>query len=196
MRNSTLLAISVTALAATLLVACGSPRGQGGNRVAGSSGDPALQHGAVVVKPAGLLLIDMDTDRDRDTDQEELARSTPDLFALIDRDGGGILSALEFADWAETTLGTRYPVFGMARFDSDNSLGVDAGEFASGLKSLFSDYDKDDDGRVSRAELFTQLNTDPRSSAPGRRSGGGQGGPGNGDGRSGGGGPGGGRPAG
>jgi len=193
MRNSAFFAMSATILAGAMLSACGGPGGgPGSGRLSGSSGDPALQHGAIVVKPAGLLLIDMDTNRDLDTDSEELANSTPDLFAQIDQDNGGVLSALEFANWAQTALGTRYPTFGMARFDTDNSLGVEADEFATGLQTLFASYDKDNNGRVSRAELFTQLNTDPRGGQGGRPSGGpgsGQGGPGNG-------GPGGGRPVG
>ncbi|MEO0963000.1 MAG: hypothetical protein AAFY01_11310, partial [Pseudomonadota bacterium] len=121
--------------------------------------------------------------------REQHRHSLAEFFAQIDQDNGGIVSGIEFADWAQTALGARYPVQGLASFDTDNSLAIEADEFANGLNVLFATYDKDNNGRVTRAELFTQLNIDARNSRRGGQAGG-QGG------RPGGGGPGGGgRPA-
>lgn len=181
--------ISIALLSAALLAACGGPGGGRDDRRSSTNSDPSLQHGALVVKPTGLLLVDMDTNRDMETDRAELARAAPALFAQIDTDSGGIVSGIEFADWAQTALGTRYPVQGLASFDTDNSLAIEVDEFSAGLNALFATYDKDNNGRITRAELFTQLNIDARS---GGRAGQG-GGPGGGQGgRPGGGGPGGG----
>ena len=135
----------------------------------------------MVVKSAGLLLADMDTNGDLATDTGELDQATAKLFSAIDQDNGGVISAVEFADWAMVNLGTRYPVPGLARFDADASLSVERNEFADGLKSLFATYDKDGSGTVTRSELFTQLNIPTRGRGrPGGLAGGG--GPGQGGG--------------
>lgn len=187
--------ISIALLSAAFLVACGGPGGGRDDRRAQGSGDPSLQHGAMVVKPTGLLLADMDINRDLETDRDELSRAAPVLFAQIDQDNGGIVSGVEFADWAQRALGARYPVQGLASFDTDNSLAIEADEFSNGLNVLFASYDKDNNGRVTRAELFTQLNIDARGSGRGGQGGGQGGGPGGGQGgKPGGGGPGGGGP--
>lgn len=180
--------ISIVLLSAAFLAACGGPGGGRDDRRAQGTSDPGLQHGAIVVKPTGLLLADMDLNHDLETDRDELSKATPVLFAQIDRDNGGIVSGVEFADWAQTALGARYPVQGLASFDTDNSLAIEADEFSNGLNVLFATFDKDNNGRVSRAELFTQLNIEAR--------GGGRGGQGAGPGGGQGGGQGGGRPGG
>ena len=185
--------ISIVLLSTVLLAACGGPGSSRDDRRAQGTGDPGLQHGAIVVKPTGLLLADMDINHDQETDRDELGKAVPMLFAQIDQDNGGIVSGIEFADWAQTALGARYPVQGLASFDTDNSLAIEADEFANGLNALFATYDKDNNGRVTRAELFTQLNIDSRNSRRGGQGGGAGGGQGGkpGDGRP----DGGGRPA-
>lgn len=185
--------ISIVLLSTVLLAACGGPGSSRDDRRAQGTGDPGLQHGAIVVKPTGLLLADMDINHDQETDRDELGKAVPILFAQIDQDNGGIVSGIEFADWAQTALGARYPVQGLASFDTDNSLAIEEDEFANGLNALFATYDKDNNGRVTRAELFTQLNIDSRNSRRGGQGGGAGGGQGGkpGDGRP----DGGGRPA-
>lgn len=164
--------ISIVLLSATFLAACSGPGGNRDDRRSQGNSDPSLQHGAIVVKPTGLLLADMDTNRDLETDRDELTQATSILFAQIDRDNGGIVSGVEFADWAQTALGARYPVQGLASFDTDNSLAIEANEFSDGLNMLFASFDKDNNGRVTRDELFTQLNIDARTSGRGRQGGG------------------------
>jgi len=177
MSNPILPAAPVLLMCAVLLTACagpGRPENRGG---AATTGDPALQHGAMVVKPTGLLIADMDTDNNFETDRQELDRATVTLFDQIDQDRGGIISAVEFADWAMINLGTRYPVPGLARFDADASLSIERDEFTEGLRMLFTAHDKDGNGSVERAELFNQLTVPNRGGGSGRsRPGGGPGG--------------------
>ncbi|MEO0962741.1 MAG: hypothetical protein AAFY01_09995, partial [Pseudomonadota bacterium] len=66
----TLSKISAVLLSTALLAACGGPGGNRDDRRTQNTGDPALQHGAIVVKPTGLLLADMDINHDQVTDRE------------------------------------------------------------------------------------------------------------------------------
>lgn len=166
-----------TATLAMALAACGGPGGPGGKR-GGPSGDraqaerdPALTHGALVVKPEALLISDLDANGDRVTDRAELTRALPALFAEIDSDGSRVIGGIEYAGWAETALGSRYPVLGLAHFDADNSLSIEPAEFDTGMQALFTRLDTDSDNRITRTDLFTTLDM-PASGARGGMAGG------------------------
>jgi len=148
---------------AVFLAACGGPAGRPGGDGAGpgradTQRDPALTHGAMVVKPEALLIADLDFDGDRVTGRADLARALPALFAEIDTDASNVIGGVEYAAWAQTTLGTRYPVLGLAHFDADNSLTIERAEFDTGMQALFTRLDTDGDDRVTRADLFTAIN--------------------------------------
>lgn len=148
---------------AVFLAACGGPGGRPGGDGAGpgradTQRDPALTHGAMVVKPEALLIADLDFDGDRVTGRADLARALPALFAEIDTDASSVIGGVEYAAWAQTTLGTRYPVLGLAHFDADNSLTIERAEFDTGMQALFTRLDTDGDDRVTRTDLFTAIN--------------------------------------
>lgn len=187
LNSNTLLALA----AALALAACGGPRGPQ-NAGPQQSADPEMQHGALVAKPTALMFVDMDTNHDLATDTDELAAAIPALFAAMDADKSGTISSIEFSIWAEATLGTRYPVPGLARFDTNGSLSIDPNELGEGLQTVFAGFDSNNNGHLSRTELLTELNMPVGRHGAGRIAGGGAPGGGRPDG---GGRPGGGRPA-
>lgn len=108
-----------------------------------------------------LVFTSFDTDDDLRVTSAELEAGVTAEWARADANSDGTLQPLEFQTWSDWALGGNQLAPFRLDFDRnvDNSITED--EFRTELLGRFSDYDKDEDGVVSRADFIRQ--------APGQR---------------------------
>src|SRR5262249_21128692 len=91
-------------------------------------------------------------------------------FDRADTDHNGTLSGFEVADWDKAVLGSTDSLPNRAEMDADLSSTVTRNEFENALRKEFVAMDKDNDGKLTRAELLIEVPN--RASAPGGEVGG------------------------
>lgn len=162
----------------------------------GPGGRPPLEFmpDAVLVADA-IPLLDADANRDRETDTAEMLAWIAEQWALLSH-GQPSVGRAAFEDWGAALLGARdvSSQFGGLFFDHNLDMRISEEEFRSELMRRFKARDVNQDGKVTRNELFVRLPTpEPMMRPPGGMPGGGMppGGPPGGGGPGGRGGPGG-----
>lgn len=147
--------VLVAALSAAVLTACASSddqaRGDGPPRQVAA----ADLRDARLANPAALFLVGADEDFDLVTNRAEVNEHVQTAHRRFDADADGALSPIEYAEFAEAYLGDRNAAPYALVLDADGG-GVSLNEMIMGFGALFSRYDTDNDGEVTRADvLFT-----------------------------------------
>lgn len=179
------LAATSALLGVLLIAACASrqpPRGgpQGGPPSGGNRTSASLD-GGQIARPIALLFTGMDTSHDRATDPAELAHGIAAEWASLPADPRGTVPALEISAWAATALGNPEALPNQISFDVNLDGRISQEEFAARLKAEFARLDRDHDGRLTRAEMLSDVPMRQRAQDGGSRPSGGP--PGGGGGR-------------
>ena len=120
----------------------------------------------LVVEPVGMFLAACDADGDAETTRNEMQDCVARSFAAFDTGKTGQLRYFPFADWAERYLGDRNALpspFDVDR-DGDNQVSLD--ELQAHFSRLFTRFDRNKDGALSRAELLTIRTTAADANGP------------------------------
>jgi hypothetical protein len=143
------------ALAGVLSVAAcgGRPQPPRGGGPGGGPSGPAGGFSGLIAQPVGLLFADFDLDSDRRVTREETEAGSASTWTLMDANGDGAGSALEFADWAKAVMGSENAVPGRVAFDRNADGSVSSGELRTGLFAEFDRLDRNGDDALSRDEL-------------------------------------------
>ena len=184
--------ISVLALGCATACASGPP---GGGPPEGERPGSMLQE-SKIARPIAILFTGMDANRDLLLSRDELETAIPLEFARADVDHSGVITGFEMTDWCRLMMGDREAQPDMRAADTDMNYTITPEEFTIALRHEFNRMDKDQDGRLTRAELLMDapqrmMGHDNGQGAPPQPSGG-RGRPGGGGRSPGGGGPGGG----
>ncbi|MEO9969056.1 MAG: hypothetical protein ABJG15_04360 [Hyphomonadaceae bacterium] len=107
-----------------------------------------------VALPIALLFATMDADQDRAVSATELEAGLNAEWAFADKDKSGSVSAIEFANWAGTSLGSQDTIPNRLSLDTDINGTVTETEFAEGMAAEFSKLDKNGDQLLVRSELL------------------------------------------
>lgn len=148
--------ISGAALASLAACASGPPGPPGGGPPGGADGRPggaSLQE-AKIARPVAILFAGFDTNHDLLLDKAELEAAIPLEFERADVDRSGVLTGFEMADWCRLVLGDKEALPDMRAMDTDINYTVTPDEFAAALRHEFGRMDKNEDGRITRAELL------------------------------------------
>lgn len=123
----------------------------------------------VMAAPVAILIASFDRDGDRVVTRAEYDAGVKASFALGDENRDGVISLIELSHWAETELGDQGALPGRFDFDRDESDNVSWAEFKAEFDRRFTEYDKDRDGRITRAELLTLRFKRPDPGGKGKR---------------------------
>jgi Ca2+-binding EF-hand superfamily protein len=79
------------------------------------------------------------------------------MFDQFDTDGSGRMSRSEHSYWATVVLGDAYARPTWIRLDRDGSGAVTPDEFKAARSQSAADFDADQDGVITRAELMVRV---------------------------------------
>ena len=145
--------ISVLMLGSAAACASGPPEPPGGGPPDGEHPGSLLQE-AKFARPVAILFTGMDANRDLVLTREELEAAIPLEFARADVDHGGVITGFEMTDWRRLMMGDKEAQPDMRAADTDMNYTVTPEEFIIALRHEFNRVDKDQDGRIARAELL------------------------------------------
>lgn len=145
--------ISVFALGCVTACASGPPGPPGGGPPNGERPGAMLQE-AKIARPIAILFTGMDANRDLALSKDELEVAIPIEFARADVDKSGVITGFEMADWGRLMLGDKEAQPDLRAADTDMNYTVTPQEFTIALRHEFNRMDKDQDGRITRAELL------------------------------------------
>lgn len=180
------LAVSVAVLGALFIAGCASrqpPRGgpQGGPPGGGGKpGGPGVfsLEGGQVARPVALLFTGMDLDQNHVVDPAELSSGIAQEWASLPRSSHEMVSSIAMSEWAAHALGNAEALPNPIAFDVNMDGQVSQEEFETRLREEFARLDRDHDGRLTRAEMLSDLPSRsdsrggmPGGQPPGRRSG-------------------------
>jgi hypothetical protein len=123
--------------------------------------------GRWTAEPVSLLLVGFDENADGAVDTQEIETGIAEAWIQADADGSGFVAPLEYNAWSRVWMGTDDARPGHLSLDRNLDQSITAEEFRVGFLEAVRRYDKDADGRVTRAELLQYV------SRPMRRGGGG-----------------------
>jgi hypothetical protein len=151
------LRLSAALMATLALAACagsGPPARRGGGPGGPEMGSAYRQ--SSVLSGAALLFVQFDTDGDYAVSRAELDAGVAKEWARASG-GATALTPIQFDVWAAKALGG--PNMGPYRlaFDSNVNNEITQAEFAAALVDKFTTWDKDRDGRVTRADMVERL---------------------------------------
>lgn len=109
----------------------------------------------MVVEPVAMMIAAFDADGDGRTTREEMEAGVKRSYDLIDTTHRGSIGYLQFADWAERWLGDRNALPSPFDVDRDSDNRITLAELQAHFSRLFSRFDRDHDGAISRAEALT-----------------------------------------
>ncbi|MDQ1158516.1 Ca2+-binding EF-hand superfamily protein [Sphingomonas sp. SORGH_AS 950] len=109
----------------------------------------------MVVEPVAMMIAAFDADGDGKTTREEMEAGVKRSYDAIDTAHRGSIGYLQFADWAERWLGDRNALPSPFDVDKDNDNRITLPELQAHFSRLFSRFDRDHDGAISRAEALT-----------------------------------------
>jgi hypothetical protein len=118
----------------------------------GSNGQPPA---TMVVEPVAMMIAACDADSDGSTTRTELIQCVTKSFDAIDSAHKGSIGYIDYSDWALKWLGDRNALPSPFTIDSDGDNRITLTELQAGLGTLFTRFDTDKDGAVTRAELLT-----------------------------------------
>ena len=143
------------ALACLLLLAAARQPAQPAQQPAPPPIPPVDTGITVMAAPIAILIASFDTDHDRVVTRAEFDAGVKASFALGDENKDGFISLIELSHWAETELGDQGALPGRFDFDRNEDDRISWDEFKAEFERRFAEYDKDHDGRITRAELLT-----------------------------------------
>ena len=109
----------------------------------------------MVVEPVAMMIAAFDADGDGKTSREEMEAGVKRSYDLIDTAHQGSIGYLQFADWAERWLGDRNALPSPFDVDKNSDDRITLPELQAHFSRLFSRFDRDHDGAISRAEALT-----------------------------------------
>ena len=147
-------------LPAALLLAAAPQDGTPDIQVTGPGKPNAQTPATLVVEPAAMFVASCDDDHDGFTRRAELDACIARTLAGrgdAGNDGGAArgMGYLAYADWALRWLGDRTALPSPFEIDRDGDDRITLAELQAQFSRLFSRYDRDGDGAVSRAEALT-----------------------------------------
>ncbi len=107
----------------------------------------------IVATPVAVMIAAFDTDGDARVTHAELDAGVLRSFAATT--SGETIGYIEFGDWAKRWLGDANALPSPFETDRNGDNRITAAEMALRFDLLFTEYDKDKDGAISRAELLT-----------------------------------------
>ena len=116
-------------------------RGELGQRQARTSG--------TFLQPAAVLFAGMDLNNDKIISRDEMLTGAKSEWGNFDRNP----SATNFAAWSVKTLGSTDANPTFMSFDRDFNQVITETEFSAQIERLFTQYDKNKDGSLERAEM-------------------------------------------
>ncbi|MET4895707.1 EF-hand domain-containing protein [Sphingomonadaceae bacterium jetA1] len=109
----------------------------------------------MVVEPVAMMIATLDADGDGKTSRAEMETGLKRSFDAIDTTHQGSIGYLQFADWAERWLGDRNALPSPFDVDRNNDNRITLAELQAHFSRLFSRFDRDHDGAISRPEALT-----------------------------------------
>ena len=109
----------------------------------------------IVVEPAAMFAAACDADADARVTRAELTAGVARSFATAEGAASGSLGYLGYSDWALRWLGDRTALPAPYDVDRDGDNRIKLVELQAQFSRLFSRWDVDHDGELSRAELLT-----------------------------------------
>lgn len=113
------------------------------------------QTATIMAEPVALFIAACDADGDARVTRAELTTCVAKSFAAIDGEHRGWLGYIQFADWAERWLGDRNALPSPFETDSDGDNHITLAELQAQFDKIFTRFDRDKDGVLTRAELLT-----------------------------------------
>jgi Ca2+-binding EF-hand superfamily protein len=120
----------------------------------------------MVVEPVAMMIAAFDADGDGKTTRAEMEAGVKRSYDLIDTAHQGSIGYLQFADWAERWLGDRNALPSPFDVDKDTDNRITLPELQAHFSRLFSRFDRDQDGAISRAEALTIRTTPVDANGP------------------------------
>lgn len=120
----------------------------------------------MVVEPVAMMIAAFDSDGDGKTTRAEMEAGVERSYDLIDTAHHGSIGYLQFADWAERWLGDRNALPSPFDVDKDSDNRITLVEIQAHFSRLFSRFDRDRDGAISRAEALTIRTTPVDAKGP------------------------------
>lgn len=162
--------VLAAALALSLAACAGGPPRRGGPGGGGPEGEMsgAAYRQSVFLSGASLLFVQFDRDGDYVTTRAEAEAGAAAEWPRA-ANGAATLSPIAFEAWASRALGG--PNIGPYRlaFDSNVNNEITPTEFSNAILAKFEFWDKDKDGRLTRAEMTERLPEQRRpESGPGQ----------------------------
>jgi hypothetical protein len=167
-------------LAATLAIALAAPVSAQDVRAMlpvqlGTQGSPPIANGSngqppatMVVEPVAMMIAACDADNDGKTTRAELVLCVTKSFDAIDTGHKGSIGYIDYSDWALKWLGDRNALPSPFTIDSDGDNRITLNELQAQFSTLFTRFDTDKDGAVTRAELLTIRASAAGDRPPGR----------------------------
>ena len=142
---------------ALLLLLQSAPQEQSGPDITVTAPPQATQQvpATMVVEPAAMFIAACDSDGDARTSRAELTTCIDRAFATADPKNTRQIRYIAYGDWALQWLGDRAALPSPYEVDRDSDNVVTLDELQVHFGRLFSRYDVDRDGEVTRAELLT-----------------------------------------
>ncbi|MEO9132146.1 MAG: EF-hand domain-containing protein [Sphingomonas sp.] len=128
----------------------------------GTPGSPSIPNGSngqppatMVVEPVAMMIAACDADNDGKTTRVELVLCVTKSFDAIDTGHKGSIGYIEYSDWALRWLGDRNGLPSPFTVDRDGDNRITVTELQAQFTTLFTRFDTDRDGTLTRAELLT-----------------------------------------
>ena len=146
-------------LVLAVLMQAGTPAAQEAEIIVPGPAKPSAQTPAtMVLEPVAMFIAACDEDGDGRTDRAELSACVDRSFRLVDTGSTGRMRYLIFADWAQRFLGDRNALPSPFDADKDSDNRITLPELQAHFSRLFSRFDRDRDGAISRAEALIRAN--------------------------------------
>ncbi|CAM3278520.1 MULTISPECIES: EF-hand domain-containing protein [Sphingomonas] len=145
-------------LLALLLMQATPPADQGADNTVVVTARPkpfAQTPATMVVEPVAMMIATLDSDGDGKTTRAEMEAGVKRSYDAIDTAHQGSIGYLQFADWAERWLGDRNALPSPFDVDKDGDNRITLAELQAHFSRLFSRFDRDHDGAISRPEALT-----------------------------------------
>ena len=141
----------------------------------GTPGSPSIASGSngqppatMVVEPVAMMIAACDADGDGKTTRAELVLCITKSFDAIDTGHKGSIGYIDYSDWALKWLGDRNALPSPFTVDSDGDNRITITELQAEFTTLFTRFDADKDGVLTRAELLTIRATAGGERPPGK----------------------------
>lgn len=109
----------------------------------------------VMVEPVGMMIAAFDSDGDAKVSRAEFDAGLRRSFDSIDTGKTGALGYIAYSDWSERWLGDRNTLPSPFEVDRDGDNKISYEELAVRFALLFTRFDTNKDGSITRSELLT-----------------------------------------